>query len=989
MVAVATLLFTGCSSQNTASVDASNILQNVNVELTNSAEVSSIGSTIVSFDALRGTSASEEVDYSVRETVNDLPVRVTTRYTTADKSGSDLSELEGFTGPVSIDITVENLTVQSQALTYDVAGVQKKKSALIGAPLSVAASTTLTGVKPQAVLSEATLGRGKTNGIVSTNDQGDAVIQWGKILAGPKGSASTTFTVNLSTEDFKVPRFTVGVQPGLTSDLTASGAVSSAFSAEQTSELELMQQTVELIAETNQALADAGATMSSVRSNLNSSAEGLKSSTIQELKQSSDRLTGQLADLQEKLGGLKANLGESTQSSQGELVSQVQQTLEALESFLGREGEEVPAPVFDAGTCQVNIVQPEGGSTVYSNMVQLSNVLGAYSEANIDCRDQVLETVNSILGPENPTAETCKDSVSAACAVFNSQTVLTALMLEHSSHAQALIDELNPGPLSQVMSDYTSATQALEDLQKKVDALAPGQASPEPSDPEDPPVDPAPSPSESSEPVDTASVLATLNLIDEKMKSSSEDLESLRGLLQSIHQTAADALAELTDDSAGKMSMVSQNKELADQLCLLSDGGTEQAGKLSQEEIDRLRGYLTDLPCGAEKATPSPSATPSGHSTESAAPAPSTSPSLAVVSPTSQADDGTLPIGQSPKFPAPFDQRLKNQADLWTSVLSITDVDVETSGASQKLSALTENIEGVLSETAKLRQALGQGQSPQPSPGDPTPGDPSPSQSATATPDPSEGSSVKAVKEAMPGLSESFGNLSVSLDELAAQQDAMAQAIKKLAETAPAESADEVNELLGQQTRRISEQGSQGKQSISALFSQQVTELTLTSNTLSTGAENLVKEQTEQLKESAQKQVEQADARTQSALERIQESHDQATQDVAGASAVLTSELQKIMLDVGDTTIDGSGLLGSLTLNASKAEGADYQLSLATQNAEKYATLREEDMGEIRFKQAQYKASLAKLNGMPAFQLEAPSGATVKTIYTFTLGGAK
>ncbi|MFW0119904.1 hypothetical protein ACN08Y_08320 [Rothia sp. P5764] len=989
MVAVAALLFTGCSSQNTASVDASNILQNVNVELTNSAEVSSIGSTIVSFDALRGTSASEEVDYSVRETVNDLPVRVTTRYTTADKSGSDLSELEGFTGPVSIDITVENLTVQSQALTYDVAGVQKKKSALIGAPLSVAASTTLTGVKPQAVLSEATLGRGKTNGIVSTNDQGDAVIQWGKILAGPKGSASTTFTVNLSTEDFKVPRFTVGVQPGLTSDLTASGAVSSAFSAEQTSELELMQQTVELIAETNQALADAGATMSSVRSNLNSSAEGLKSSTIQELKQSSDRLTGQLADLQEKLGGLKANLGESTQSSQGELVSQVQQTLEALESFLGREGEEVPAPVFDAGTCQVNIVQPEGGSTVYSNMVQLSNVLGAYSEANIDCRDQVLETVNSILGPENPTAETCKDSVSAACAVFNSQTVLTALMLEHSSHAQALIDELNPGPLSQVMSDYTSATQALEDLQKKVDALAPGQASPEPSDPEDPPVDPAPSPSESSEPVDTASVLATLNLIDEKMKSSSEDLESLRGLLQSIHQTAADALAELTDDSAGKMSMVSQNNELADQLCLLSDGGTEQAGKLSQEEIDRLRGYLTDLPCGAEKATPSPSATPSGHSTESAAPAPSTSPSLAVVSPTSQADDGTLPIGQSPKFPAPFDQRLKNQADLWASVLSITDVDVETSGASQKLSALTENIEGVLSETAKLRHALGQGQSPQPSPGDPTPGDPSPSQSATATPDPSEGSSVKAVKEAMPGLSESFGNLSVSLDELAAQQDAMAQAIKKLAETAPAESADEVNELLGQQTRRISEQGSQGKQSISALFSQQVTELTLTSNTLSTGAENLVKEQTEQLKESAQKQVEQADARTQSALERIQESHDQATQDVAGASAVLTSELQKIMLDVGDTTIDGSGLLGSLTLNASKAEGADYQLSLATQNAEKYATLREEDMGEIRFKQAQYKASLAKLNGMPAFQLEAPSGATVKTIYTFTLGGAK
>lgn len=974
MTAIAALLFAGCSSQNTASVDASNILQNVNVELTNSAEVSSIGSTIISFDALRGTSSTEDVDYSVRDSVNRLPVRVTARYTTADKSGSDLSELEGFTGPVSIDITVENLTVQPQELTYDVAGVQKKRSALIGSPLSVAASTTLTGVKPQAVLSEATVGQGKTNGIVSTNDKGDAVLQWGKILAGPDGSASTTFTVNISAEDFKVPQFAVAVQPGLSSDLSATGAVSSAFSADQTSELELMQQTVELIAETNQALADAGATMSSVRSNLNSSAEGLKSSTIQELQQSSNRLTGQLADLQEKLASLKANLGESTQSSQSELLSQVQQTLDSLESFLGREGENVPAPVFDAGTCQISIAQPEGGSTVYSNMVQLSNVLGAYSEANIDCRDQVLETVNSILGPENPTAETCKDSVSAACAVYNSQAVLTAVLLESASQTQTLIDELNPGPLSQVTSDYATVAQALEDLQKKVDALPSEQVSPDPDAPETPPADPSPSPTDGSQPVDKASVLATLDLIDEKMKSSQTDVEALRGLLQSIHKTAGEALAELTDDSAGKTSMISQNQELADQLCLLSDGGTEQSGKLSREEIDRLRGYLTDVPCGTESVAPTQPETPAAAES----PSPNVSPNLGNGTDGAQTGGGMAEGGSAEESPAPMDQRLKNQADLWASILSVTDVEAKDSEVSLKLGAVQEDIDGVLAETSKLREALGQDESP-------TPGVPDPDKSPEAPIDPS----VTAVKEAMPGVSESFGNLGDSLGELSAQQSALAEAIKKLAESAPAENAEEINAILGQQARTLSGQRSQGQKSITDLFSQQVTQLSGTSSTLSSSAESLVKNQTDQLKEAARRQVEQADARTQSALERIQASHDQATQDVAGASAVLTSELQKIMLDVGDTTIDGSGLLGSLTLNASKAEGADYQLSLATQNAEKYATLREEDMGEIRFKQAQYKASLAKLNGMPAFQLEAPSGATVKTIYTFTLGGAK
>ena len=325
-----------------------------------------------------------------------------------------------------------------------------------------------------------------------------------------------------------------------------------------------------------------------------------------------------------------------------------------------------------------------------------------------------------------------------------------------------------------------------------------------------------------------------------------------------------------------------------------------------------------------------------------------------------------------------MDQRLKNQADLWASILSVTDVEAKDSEVSLKLGAVQEDIDGVLAETSKLREALGQDESP-------TPGVPDPDKSPEAPIDPS----VTAVKEAMPGVSESFGNLGDSLGELSAQQSALAEAIKKLAESAPAENAEEINAILGQQARTLSGQRSQGQKSITDLFSQQVTQLSGTSSTLSSSAESLVKNQTGQLKEAARRQVEQADARTQSALERIQASHDQATQDVAGASAVLTSELQKIMLDVGDTTIDGSGLLGSLTLNASKAEGADYQLSLATQNAEKYATLREEDMGEIRFKQAQYKASLAKLNGMPAFQLEAPSGATVKTIYTFTLSGAK
>lgn len=970
----ATFMLAGCTAENTAVMNASNALQNVNVGLTPSAEISDISSTVVSFDALSGKSSSEEQTYALRDAVNDLPVRITTRYTTDHGSGNDLNDLDGYSGDVSIDITVENLTVQPENLTYDVAGTQKTKNTLVGAPLSVAASTTFEGVKPQSIISEATVGNGTTNGIISTKENGDATLQWAKILAGPSTSASTTFTVNLQAEDLKVPQFNIAVHPGLTNDLTSSGAVGSAFTANQDSTMELMQQTVEVVAEANQALADASSTISGIRNNLNTTSESLKSSTVQELQQSSERLTGQLTDLQEKLSGLRTNLDESAQGSQDELVAQMQQTIESLQNFFGQESDEIPTPVFDAGTCEVNIAQPANGSTVYSNMVQLSNVLGAYSEANIDCRDQVLGVVNNVLGPENPTPETCKDSVSASCSIFNSQVVLTASLLQSAQQTSQLIEQLSPGALSEVLGNYQSASTALNTLQQQVNALqqptapAPTEStSPTPSP--TPSVNPSASPTATPQPspLPTQELLASLDAIDQHTEASNDHIADLEELLGSINTTAQEALAELNVDTDETGSILTQNQELADQLCQLSDGGTAQVGKLPAEEVERLRGYLTDTPC-ADIAEP--------------------------------ASDEKLPTPEN--YQQPLSQRLTHQVELWNSVFTASDVTGEESETTQKIAAIKEDLTQVSEKTAAMRTLLEQAASPAPSPSaspsatpepqEPTaPPAPDPTQEPTAEPSPETpvepDTSVQAVKDAMPGLHASFDSLSTSLDDLSAQQQKLNDALAEIIEAAPAENAEEISSILATQARNVSQQRTDSELTITDLFSQQVTNLTGTSESISTGTEVLLKEQGDKLNAAAQRQVEEADARTKSSLERIQQSHDSATRDVAGASATLTGELQKLMLDVGDTSVNGSGLLGSLQNNAGSAGNADYQLSLATQNAEKYATIREEDMGAIRLKQEQYNASLRKLSALPPFHLSASSGATVKTIYTFTIGG--
>lgn len=998
----AALLFSSCTTQNASISEATNILQNVDIALTDAAEVSNIDSTVISFNASTGQSSTENQTYTLRDVVNQLPVRITTRYTTDETAGNDLGDLEGYTGDVSINITVENLTVQPETLTYDVAGTQKSKSTLVGAPLSVAASTTLTGVKPHKVLSEATLGGGSTNGIISTNQNGDAVVQWGKILAGPGNSSTATFTVNLKAEDLDVPEFAVAVHPGLTNDLTAAGAVNSSFSDSQNSTMELMQQTVDIVTEANQALADAGATISKIRTSLNSSADSLKSSTIQELQQSSDKLTGQLRDLQEKLANLRTNLDESAQGSQDELINQMQQTLESLENFLGRQGEEIPAPIFDAQTCHISIAQPENGSTVYSNMVQLSSALGAYSEANIDCRDQVLGVLNTMLGPENPTAETCQGqaAASASCSIYSSKVVLDANLVRYAQETSEELKGLMPDALIQVRTDYETANTALQDLKARIDALP--SDTPEPTEDPTSPTETAeadPSPSNSNSSPSKEELTQKLEEINTQIQSSDTNLVVLEDILREIHNTSTAALEELSKNTEKTGSMLDQNQQLADQLCMLANQNSSQDNKLSLEQANELRSYLTDTPCEASatvvpEPTENPQTSPTNETTSDPNETSSLAPSDTVISPATETPNSLLEAPEG--YSAPMKTRLENQVELWNKVRAVTDTSSEESKTAQIIHDIRSSHQQVKDQVATLLANLNQTPSPDDnpsataSPESPAESEaPDPVPSETPDPVPSETpavTEVQAVKDAMPELTANFNSLNTSLDELATQQAALNVALQEIFDQLPSQNADEITELLNAQARNIGSQRNESNQAITELFNQQVTNLTGTANALNTSADALIQEQGDRLTDAAQRQAEQADARTQSALERIQESHEAATQDVAAASTILTSELENIMLDIGDTTLTGSGLLGSFENNASTAGNADYQLSLATQNAEKYAIIREEDMGAIRLKQAQYTASLRKLSGLPNLNISAPSGATVKTIYTFTIG---
>jgi hypothetical protein len=107
-----------------------------------------------------------------------------------------------------------------------------------------------------------------------------------------------------------------------------------------------------------------------------------------------------------------------------------------------------------------------------------------------------------------------------------------------------------------------------------------------------------------------------------------------------------------------------------------------------------------------------------------------------------------------------------------------------------------------------------------------------------------------------------------------------------------------------------------------------------TSDAVVKDAEGTVNKQRDELFEQRDALAASLAKSTQSSLANIASSTSGSTRDIEGASALLSSSLNKVMLDLGDRTVNGSGLLGSMATSAAKADTADYQLALASQNAE-------------------------------------------------------
>ncbi|MDP9737691.1 MULTISPECIES: hypothetical protein [unclassified Curtobacterium] len=899
------LVLAGCTADQDQVTDPSRVLQTVDTTLTTNGAVNAISDTTISVAGTR--SSSKTVDHDVQDAAGDLPLRITTQYTTDKRSGTDLADLDGYSGRVEIDVTVENLTVRSQNLSYDVAGASRSTPALVGAPFSVAASTVLDGVAPDRIVTESVDGGASTDGVVSTNASGDAVVQWGRLLAPPTSGASSTLHLVADVRDFSTPAIDVAAQPGLTTDLSTSGVMNGAFGSETDSELALQRRTIDLIAQVNEVLARAGGTITEVRTNLESTSETLGVRTAERLQESSASLASTMQSLSGELGSLNGDLGSTVQATQSTVLQQLQQTTGSLDALLGDTSATAPKAVLDGEGCNAVPQTGAAGSSVYGNLLRVSAQLEGYADASEACKQQVSAQLATSVGPTSPDATACAAEEargSLTCALWESSAAVNTSLIGLVSKGQQLADGLDPDLAKKAIEQSDDLNGDLQQISEALQDIA--------SD-------------------EDGTVGEKLRALDALVTTTNASVRPVQEAVTSVHRRAVAARAEVgdLDDSGlfGKSTLQAQNRALADRLCQLARPGVLSPGDLDQDQVDTLRGYLTAEPCPG----------------------------------TDQPEGTTLRPGFG--FSTPMDERLDEQAAAWDDVVTGTDLSA-ASGVGPAVRDLAAAVDSLEPGVRDLREAIRDDSG-------------------------SVDQSVTDLQALLDPAIESGAVVNDQLQQVRDQQAELQDAVREAFQQASDDSGKQVQALIDEQVRKVSDTAGTSREAVVDAFDKSIAGLRTTSGEVTSDSKGTIDEQKGSLQEQSSSLASSVDEQTAASLQRIDASTSASVRDVEGASTLLTGDLNRVMLDLGDREVNGSGILGAMATSAAKSDSADYQLALASQNASGYANVRAEDVAGILLQQQQFRASLDRAAKLPAFRLDVPSSATSTTLYAFRIGAER
>ena len=254
---------------------------------------------------------------------------------------------------------------------------------------------------------------------------------------------------------------------------------------------------------------------------------------------------------------------------------------------------------------------------------------------------------------------------------------------------------------------------------------------------------------------------------------------------------------------------------------------------------------------------------------------------------------------------------------------------------------------------------------------------------------PSLSGSLKDLRTAVTDLRSGYDALSASVDKLDRDQTAAAAGVRTAFDKTAKETTDAVSTTVGTQIRLIGAQAGTSRAAVGASFDAATSGMRTSAGAITSDSARTIQEQTAQIQDQAAGSSAALSSQIEGSLTSMTQGLTGSVVDIEAARSLLTSDLDRVLLDIGSPDGSGTGLVGIMYSSAALTGSAGYQVAAANQAVAAHGAVRAQDMEGILLQQAQVKASLqaqSRVNGLAAPR---PAAEQRTIVYSFRVGGPR
>ena len=776
-------------------------------------------------------------------------------------------------------------------------------------------------------------------------------VQWAALLAPPQLGATADLRLVVDAVDFKVPEFDLSVQTGLITDPSVQGLMDAAFRTDTGSQLALTTSTIGVLSQVNESLAKAHAIVDRVSTTLTGNADTIGTQTLADLTSSSQSLSSSMQSIGTDLDGLTQTLTQTLTSTQSSTTAQLLQVVNTASAIMGDTSRPAQVPSLESLGCQA---QPGAGPTAQALVGSETpapaqgsgDAAGAAGPAaQADSGNGVYGSVNRVSGLLQAYAQAnddCKAAVQAQLseALGDADTsTCTQGSVSATCSLAAAQQQVNAAVAS--LGEQADAVTAALQPETRADVLTSSTTLGEKVTGVETALNRL-APSEGGE--GTGDLSTELEALNQAVDALTPGVDALVSTLDDIHSSATAAQANNTTARA-------QIADAARDLC------TEIASAKDPALLQQARARLTSTPCPGAGGGAADNKPADGAADKPADDKPGGG-DAADDKPADKPDDGSS-----------ADAALSAQSTSLEQVVTASDTTTPGGATKKDVDAVRTAVADVAAARDAIVLAV-----------DGAPDDPS---------KPSLSGSLKDLRTAVTDLRSGYDALNASVDKLDQDQTAAAAGVRTAFDKTAKETTDAVSTTVGTQIRLIGAQAETSRAAVGASFDAATSGMRTSAGAITSDSARTIQEQTAQIQDQAAGSSAALSSQIEGSLTSMTQGLTGSVVDIEAARSLLTSDLDRVLLDIGSPDGSGTGLVGIMSSSAALAGSAGHQVAAANQAVAAHGAVRAQDMEGILLQQAQVKASLqaqSRVNGLAAPR---PAAEQRTIVYSFRVGGPR